>query len=337
MNLFASVVTSLFCFVHFVQRYQTRVARINSANLLNQFRNRNRNCCCGRTSPAALLTATTTMSISARQDSGIPNNLIERDNYNGIILRYQSSDGISANDFRERLSDSLVAWREEGKRGIWIHLPTDSSQLVPVCTELGFDFHSAQSGKVVLTQWLDSSTPSRLPLGPTHQVGIGCLVINADKKMLVVKEKTGPAAKYNLWKLPTGLLDPGEDIPTAAERELKEETGLDGKLTKILCARHATGLDGRVSDLFFICLMKLPEYPQTTVKCEEEIADLQWMTFDEYCSQDRWTKSPLYDEMHQAMIVAIEQGGMQAKQMELGFRPGSQTIYISPDLGKEDA
>ena len=69
---------------------------------------------------------------------------------------------------------------------------------------------------------------SRLPGGPTHQIGIGALVIHPlSGKMLAVREKSGPAARAKLWKMPTGLTDPGEDIATAAVRELKEETGLD--------------------------------------------------------------------------------------------------------------
>lgn len=85
---------------------------------------------------------------------------------------------------------------------------------------------------MILSQWLPEHNPSKLPVGPTHQVGVGALVLNpADpSKMLVVQEITGPAAAYQLWKMPTGLLDPGEDIPDAVIRELKEETGLDGNL-----------------------------------------------------------------------------------------------------------
>lgn len=45
----------------------------------------------------------------------------------------------------------------------------------------------------------------------THQVGIGALVVHPTSgKMLAVQERTGPAAKRKLWKMPTGLTDPGE-------------------------------------------------------------------------------------------------------------------------------
>jgi len=46
---------------------------------------------------------------------------------------------------------------------------------------------------LILKQWLPD-TPSRLPLGPTHQVGVGALILDDEGKMLVVQEKSGPAA-----------------------------------------------------------------------------------------------------------------------------------------------
>jgi ADP-ribose pyrophosphatase YjhB (NUDIX family) len=42
--------------------------------------------------------------------------------------------------------------------------------------------------------------------------------------MLVVKERKGPAAKLDIWKVPTGLLDRAEDFSAGAVREVKEET-----------------------------------------------------------------------------------------------------------------
>ena len=44
--------------------------------------------------------------------------------------------------------------------------------------------------------------------------------------MLVVQEKSGPAAARQLWKIPTGLTDLHEDIVKAIAREVKEETRL---------------------------------------------------------------------------------------------------------------
>jgi hypothetical protein len=63
------------------------------------------------------------------------------------------------------------------------------------CTNLGFDFQFAEKGQLVLTKWLPTDGESRLPNGPTHQVGIGGLIFHpVTGKMLVVQEKSGPAA-----------------------------------------------------------------------------------------------------------------------------------------------
>ncbi len=52
-------------------------------------------------------------------------------------------------------------------------------------------------------------------------VGACVIPILPDGQVVLIKRRdTG------LWALPGGLVDWGEDIPTAAQRELKEETGL---------------------------------------------------------------------------------------------------------------
>lgn len=180
----------------------------------------------------------------------------------------------------------------------------------------------------MLTRWLPN-TPSRLPLGPTHQVGVGCFVVHPtdDTSMLVVQEKTGPAAKYGLWKMPTGLLDPSEDIAEGAVRELKEETGLDGEMDSIMTFRQAHPGGDRGSDLFFICKMKLSCDVSQIQKQEEEIAAIKWMTIEEYANQELWQNSPLYQKMNQVMMTSLETGFMESK-LEVGFRPGVQTMYV---------
>ena len=50
----------------------------------------------------------------------------------------------------------------------------------------------------------------------------------------MVKERFGLGS----WKLPGGHADPGEDIDTAAIREVKEETGISTKSLGIISLRH---------------------------------------------------------------------------------------------------
>ena len=54
---------------------------------------------------------------------------------------------------------------------------------------------------------------------------MGAFVVNEKGEMLVVQEAIGPLKGKDIWKIPTGLMDPGEDLHDAAARECLEETG----------------------------------------------------------------------------------------------------------------
>lgn len=59
------------------------------------------------------------------------------------------------------------------------------------------------------------------------QVGVGAFVLNERNQVLVVQEKNGPLKGKGVWKMPTGLLDPAEDVMDGAVREVLEETVSD--------------------------------------------------------------------------------------------------------------
>lgn len=283
-----------------------------------------------------------------------PIECLQYDHYSGVTIdleRWSSSsqDPTTATDsnserdeFADLLAASLQQWKQEQRKGIWIRVPSSHSDAVQAAVRQGFEFHMVVDGKVlVLTKWLDESTPSRLPLGPTHQIGVGCLVFHPrdPNQMLVVQEKSGPAAAFDLWKMPTGLADPGEDIHQAAIRELAEETGLKATFRGILTFRqaHSTpqgSVVGRAnSDLFFVCVLQLDETEDGSVEhfqaCPAEIAAIQWMPVESYCDQVRWQSSPVYLEMNQAIRDASRQTLFESQTLPLGFAGGTNTLYKS--------
>ena len=53
--------------------------------------------------------------------------------------------------------------------------------------------------------------------------GVGIFLINKHNKVFVAKRIDNPK---NFWQMPQGGVDEGEDLLTAAYRELKEETSI---------------------------------------------------------------------------------------------------------------
>ena len=62
------------------------------------------------------------------------------------------------------------------------------------------------------------------------RLGVGIVLLNSDNKVFVGKRIDNPV---NFWQLPQGGVDKNEDLLSAANRELKEETSVESvKLIK---------------------------------------------------------------------------------------------------------
>lgn len=122
----------------------------------------------------------------------------------------------------------------------------------------------------------------------TFLSGVGGFVVNEKQEVLVIQEKTGPAARPGFWKvpgsatsfdsfslLPGGIVDEGEYIHEAAVREVQEETGVKTEFVSMIAMRQMPRARLEKMDLYFLCLMK----PLTNeiVLQEEEVADAKWM------------------------------------------------------------
>ncbi|MBG9544333.1 DNA mismatch repair protein MutT [Cytobacillus firmus] len=93
-----------------------------------------------------------------------------------------------------------------------------------------------------------------------------------DGKVLMIKENK--ATVKNKWNFPSGRVEKGEDILEAACREVKEETGLDVKLT------HTTGIYNFISstDHQVILFHFIAQITGGFLSLqEEEIADSKWV------------------------------------------------------------
>src|ERR1035437_211634 len=62
-----------------------------------------------------------------------------------------------------------------------------------------------------------------------RHVTVGAIVVNEKKEVLLVKRAPN-LSRGNKYSIPGGFLDRDENLEEAALRELKEETGYDGKI-----------------------------------------------------------------------------------------------------------
>ncbi|KAG0460625.1 hypothetical protein HPP92_020922 [Vanilla planifolia] len=186
---------------------------------------------------------------------------VEEDEYGGVIVKPEGLPKM-ADAFATMLQSSLFSWKlkacSKGKKGIWLRLPLDKADLVPIAVKEGFKYHHAEQTYVMLTYWIPEG-PNMLPANASHQVGIGGFVLNNSNEVLVLQEKHYRSAE-DVWKLPTGFILENEEIFDGAVREVKEETGVSKAVlfVVIICSiyKHAHQVAFQKSDLFFICLLK---------------------------------------------------------------------------------
>ena len=255
----------------------------------------------------------------------------ETDKYDGVIIKSQSLPA-TKDAFHNLLRLSLDAWKEAGKHGIWLKIPSSKLEFAAAAADLGFQIHHGEKEYLMMTHWL-SSDENKLPPNASHQVGVGCVVLNSEGKMLCVQEKNGPLKGLGVWKVPTGLADSEENLDDAARREVFEETGIETEFVGVMCFRQAHNFLFGKSDMFFVCLMKPTTLSQTIVKQDSEIAACDWVDLDTYCQQSVFLLSPLHARMN-AHIKAYVNGEEKSKvlfgqhTLSQGFRPGSNGLFL---------
>jgi Nudix hydrolase domain len=100
----------------------------------------------------------------------------QADKYDGIII---SDVGLpeTCNDFTSHLHYSLQLWKEKGVKGVWLKIPSRKLEYAAAAIDSGFTMHHAEKDYLMLTRWL-SEDENKLPPNASHQIGVGCIVIN---------------------------------------------------------------------------------------------------------------------------------------------------------------
>ncbi|CAH1450138.1 unnamed protein product [Lactuca virosa] len=161
--------------------------------------------------------------VLAKEDDFVDMLNASYDDYEGVTVDVK--EDMDENVFATLLQTSISQWRQKGKKGVWLKLSLEFASLVKPAVKQGFWYHHAEPTYLMLVYWIPE-TNHTLPSNASHRVGVAAFVVNSEGEILVVQQKSGVFKGTGVWKLPTGSVEEGEDICTAAIREVKEETGV---------------------------------------------------------------------------------------------------------------
>jgi 8-oxo-dGTP diphosphatase len=207
---------------------------------------------------------------------------ITTDPFGGVTVKPESLPD-TPEAFAMMLDASLATWTEAGYKLAWLSLPIEHAAYVPHAVAAGFVFHNANARALMLTRQLKAN--AFVPSDASHFIGAGAVVLNEARELLVVVERYHAKDRPNFFKLPGGLIDPGEHLADGAMREVFEETGVRTRFESVVCFRHQHGYRFGKSDFYFVC--RLSPVSNEIVHDPEEIAEARWMPVDHYLGNEQ--------------------------------------------------
>ena len=111
-------------------------------------------------------------------------------------------------------------------------------------------------------------------------VGVGVLV-RQDNRVLLAQRRREP--DLGLWTIPGGLVELGEGIREAAKREIKEETGLEVELERLLGVVDKIVYDDYGRIRYHYALIDFLGHPVggEFKLCSSELLAAQWISLDD--------------------------------------------------------
>lgn len=125
------------------------------------------------------------------------------------------------------------------------------------------------------------------------------VVVKGESVLLVQRSQSPDKGR---WGFPGGKIEPGETVPEAAVRELREETGLNAAAERVLTAIDVFDHDAEAAlKRHFVLIAVLCREPSGTLAAASDALDARWFRLDEIENPALATSARVIDLAREAM------------------------------------
>lgn len=232
------------------------------------------------------------------------------DKYDGITID-NSNTSHTPKEFEKELIN--IIQNIKNKHLLWIKLPIEKSELIPLLTKYDFIFHHCNEKDLTLLKKLTNNPI--IPTAKNHTLGVGAVVIE-NNKLLVIKDRFQKG-----YKLPGGHIDDRENISQALKREIFEETGIKIELESVVSLGHFSPAQFGESNLYVVCTAKALS-TKIDILDSHEILEAKWIDMDDFYDCE---EIHLYNKT--MVKTALESKGLQIKQDNFFENPNQDKSY----------
>lgn len=135
-------------------------------------------------------------------------------------------------------------------------------------------------------------------------MGVGAVVVH-QQRLLLVRRSQPPAP--GCWTLPGGLVELGESLKHAVQREVQEECDLIVQPTRMLdVVEFIEADDKRVIRYHYIIVDYLAVYVSGELRAATDVAAVQWMSADEVALLPMLELTRRFITKHQNLIWPLK-------------------------------
>lgn len=121
------------------------------------------------------------------------------------------------------------------------------------------------------------------------------IIKNDEGNILALRRRDDDSRRPGAWDLPGGGYEKGEDLESAAKREVMEEVSLSIERLKVLVARSVKGMSTPDVDNIFIGWMAL-DWSGEVVLSDEHV-EYRWVTTTEFAELPTWDEQGFLQDL----------------------------------------